>query len=563
MTMRQASEKLGVSTATISRYESASGLLDDDLVRRMIGIYQVSDRAAGELLSVIETTAAHERDLEGKGKHRESETLPGKLSRGKNRDLKDVAFARDALSVMSVSPIVPRAGVFISYRRTDQPALAGRLYDKLEVKFGASQVFMDVDSIDLGLDFVEVLNETLARCKVLLVVIGRDWLNAIDEHDVRRLDNPGDYVRIEIETALERNIRVIPILVDGTRMPQASDLPKSISGLARRNGRDIWNARFNSDCLEIISTLERILGTHDRGERSNSKDGVVPTLTETRVLNSNDFNVQVARAIQQTWSDRFGDTAHIQQTLTRSDGGVDGLIWPQDDPSLRVAFKTFPSPETKLRSFVAEKSLADISEPCLIVTRLPLHPGTRATIEKAYSRPLQFLRWSGAGNEEALEISLRILRDSLTADANSASPQQPAPPDVLRYIRDVHNRVSQLAHAAIDDHLETVRAEDKVDSTDFVTILAPAHRLNAEFALKVAWAEDQARLAHQVRAAKQWMRDHGMWGVIASRQYLTKEAINDLSFNTNERHIQLLLWRGPQDDEAMKQCLRRIAGSGQ
>jgi hypothetical protein len=158
-----------------------------------------------------------------------------------------------------VSPQVSYYGVFISYRRSDQPALAGRIYDRLEQKFGPGQVFMDVDSIELGLDFVEVLERTLAQCKALIVVIGRDWLNAKDEGGHSRLDQPDDFVRLEIETALRRNVRVIPILVDGTPMPRAVDLPESLKPLARRHGSDVWNARFNSDCLELISTMERIL----------------------------------------------------------------------------------------------------------------------------------------------------------------------------------------------------------------------------------------------------------------------------------------------------------------
>jgi hypothetical protein len=109
----------------------------------------------------------------------------------------------------------------------------------------------------------------------------------------------------------------------------------------------------------------------------------------------------------------------------------------------------------------------------------------------------------------------------------------------LTYICDVHNRISKLANGTIGDHFETIRTEDKVDGTDFVTILAPTQRINDEFALKVAWEEDQAQLAHQVRIAKQWMHDHGMRGVIATRQYLTEQAIQDLNFNSNERHMQL------------------------
>ena len=153
----------------------------------------------------------------------------------------------------------PQAGVFISYRRRDEAGFAGRLYDRLEAEFGTDQVFMDVDSIDLGLDFVDVLNASLRVCRALVVIIGKDWLSASDRSGSRRLDNPDDYVRLEIETALERNIRVIPILVDGAQMPRRTDLPPSLAPLARRNGREMSHDRFGSDVLELITTLERLL----------------------------------------------------------------------------------------------------------------------------------------------------------------------------------------------------------------------------------------------------------------------------------------------------------------
>jgi hypothetical protein len=114
---------------------------------------------------------------------------------------------------------------------------------------------MDVASIAVGRDFVEALDESLTHCKALIVVIGKDWLTATD----RRIDNPDDYVRLEIETALRRNILAIPLLIDGTPMPQAVDLPGDMKPLARRNGLDISNARFRTDCLELISTLEHVL----------------------------------------------------------------------------------------------------------------------------------------------------------------------------------------------------------------------------------------------------------------------------------------------------------------
>ena len=112
--------------------------------------------------------------------------------------------------------------IFINYRREDSTATAGRLYDRLAQAFGRKNLFMDVDHIPAGVDFVAHLNNQVAACEVVLVVIGPNWLNAKDEAGQRRLDNPDDFVAIEIAAALARNIRVIPVLVDGARMPKAT-----------------------------------------------------------------------------------------------------------------------------------------------------------------------------------------------------------------------------------------------------------------------------------------------------------------------------------------------------
>ena len=151
-------------------------------------------------------------------------------------------------------------GIFISYRRSDQAAFAGRLYDHLVNVFDKSTIFMDVDSIDLGLDFVEVLPDALGKCRVVIVVIGQGWLSATDELGAPRLENTDDFVRLEVEVALQRGLRVIPVLVDGAPMPKSTSLPESMAPLARRNGREISNARFGSDTIELINTLRRILG---------------------------------------------------------------------------------------------------------------------------------------------------------------------------------------------------------------------------------------------------------------------------------------------------------------
>jgi TIR domain len=146
--------------------------------------------------------------------------------------------------------------MFISYRRDDSAGHAGRVHDRLEREFGADLLFMDVDAIPLGVNFIKVLREEVAKCDVLLALIGPNWLKVRDEKGNRRLDNPSDFLRIEIATALQRDIPVIPILLDGARMPKADQLPKDLEELSVRNGLDIRHASFHSDMDKLIRGLK-------------------------------------------------------------------------------------------------------------------------------------------------------------------------------------------------------------------------------------------------------------------------------------------------------------------
>src|SRR5262249_35676431 len=137
--------------------------------------------------------------------------------------------------------------VFISYRRDDSAGHAGRVHDRLEREFGRDLLFMDVDSIPLGVNFVTALQEEVAKCGVLLAGIGRDWLKVRDKDGKRRLDNPDDFVRVEIAAALQRNIPVIPILLEGAKVPKANQLPKDLEELSVRNGLDVRHASFHND----------------------------------------------------------------------------------------------------------------------------------------------------------------------------------------------------------------------------------------------------------------------------------------------------------------------------
>ncbi len=125
--------------------------------------------------------------------------------------------------------------IFISYRREDSSAWARLVYTSLFQHFSQNKIFMDVDNLDPGVDFFDAIEASVGSCDVLIAVIGKRWLISSDEEGRRRLDNPDDLVRLEIGAALKRNIRVIPVLVDGALMPRSSELPDDLKLMVRRN----------------------------------------------------------------------------------------------------------------------------------------------------------------------------------------------------------------------------------------------------------------------------------------------------------------------------------------
>jgi hypothetical protein len=145
--------------------------------------------------------------------------------------------------------------VFINYRRDDSIGTAGRLHDRLAQSFGRDHVFMDVDHIPAGVDFVDHLHKQVSACKVFLVIIGLHWLDAKDDNGVRRLEDPDDFVGVEIAAALGRDIRVIPVLVDGATMPKASELPDHLKPLVRRNATEVRNSQFGRDADALVQKV--------------------------------------------------------------------------------------------------------------------------------------------------------------------------------------------------------------------------------------------------------------------------------------------------------------------
>jgi hypothetical protein len=149
------------------------------------------------------------------------------------------------------------AGIFISYRRIDSKAYAGRLFDRLSDQFGPDRVFMDVEGgIERGEDYTEVLERAVNSVDAMLVVIGRQWLACTDSSGRRRLDNADDWVRSETAIALRRNILIIPVLVDGALMPREDELPEDIKQLARKQASEVSDSRWTYDVGQIIRILE-------------------------------------------------------------------------------------------------------------------------------------------------------------------------------------------------------------------------------------------------------------------------------------------------------------------
>jgi hypothetical protein len=131
------------------------------------------------------------------------------------------------------------SGIFISYRRNDSPDATGRIYDRLVSEFGKAQVFKDVDSIPLGQDFRGHLNTIVSECGVVLAIIGPRWTDASSNAGQRRLEDPDDFVRIELEAALARDIPVVPVLVAHAPLPVASDLPATLAPMAFRQSIEV------------------------------------------------------------------------------------------------------------------------------------------------------------------------------------------------------------------------------------------------------------------------------------------------------------------------------------
>jgi hypothetical protein len=164
--------------------------------------------------------------------------------------------------------------VFICYRRQETAPYAGRIYDAMVAKFGAENVFMDLD-LDPGVDFVDRITRVVSGCVALIVVIGPSWAQLQNEDGSRRIEDPDDFVRLEVETGLARNdVRLIPALVGGARMPRREELPPELQSLSRRNALEMSESRWAYDVGRLVEALDEVL--HDEEEAQRKPKQVTP-----------------------------------------------------------------------------------------------------------------------------------------------------------------------------------------------------------------------------------------------------------------------------------------------
>ncbi len=162
--------------------------------------------------------------------------------------------------------------IFINYRRQDSEGYVGRLYDHLAQHFQRDHLFMDVDDIPPGADFVQVLEEAVAGCDVLIAVIGPAWLTCTDDAGERRLHQWNDFVRIEIASALKHNKLVIPVLVGRARMPSPHDLPDDLHPLCRRNAVELSHQRFSYDVEKLAVAIKSAVPANPSFKRRADSD---------------------------------------------------------------------------------------------------------------------------------------------------------------------------------------------------------------------------------------------------------------------------------------------------
>lgn len=197
-----------------------------------------------------------------------------------------------------------RGTIFINYRKDDSSWNALALYNELLKYFPKESIFKDFNTIRPGDDFVESIQKALSHCNVLLVVMSKNWLDVKDRHGNRRINDPDDLVRIEIATAIERNIQVIPVLFDNIPMPTSADLPDNLRSLPRRQFVEIETTRFEADVKKLADAIGELMG-----EQPILPKKEVPVNTGGGQQNQNTGNQHIKKPEENVFQ---GNVHHLQ-----------------------------------------------------------------------------------------------------------------------------------------------------------------------------------------------------------------------------------------------------------
>ena len=213
--------------------------------------------------------------------------------------------------------------IFISYRRGDTAGHAGRLFDCIRERFGDESVFMDITDIEPGDDFVRTLDSALSSSRIVLVVIGPDWLTCTGTDGRRRLDDPGDHLRLEVAHALRSNARVIPVLVRGARMPIEGDLPDDLEALARRQAQEVSDSRWSYDSDQLIRIIENTVGKSARSDQPSAISVPAPRSGAMRLVAPATI-LAMLLALLTLYLRLFGGTGPVQTGTSGSTGASTG-----------------------------------------------------------------------------------------------------------------------------------------------------------------------------------------------------------------------------------------------
>ena len=303
--------------------------------------------------------------------------------------------------------------IFLSYRRNDSADVIGRIYDRLTQTYSKQTIFKDVDSIPLGIDFRTHLDQRVSECSVFLAVIGPQWVTITDAAGNRRLEQPDDFVRIEVESALARDIPVIPLLVSGAVMPTANQLPPSLQDLAYRNGALVRpDPDFHNDMDRVITGLATYVPQHPPFVAVQS-DVTVPQIPGPPPPPGRDITIQAGGAIGSISGIVGGNVSGVVNLGTIS-GDVTHTIHQLPD--------TVDTNEPALKDLLAHLQTLITADPNLeredkvealvqlkLLAKASQHPDVAPT-QKVTNTALKILRGTAAGLPASADATLEIKR---------------------------------------------------------------------------------------------------------------------------------------------------------